>query len=63
MSTAINEVNKTGRYIRYQCFKGWNMAEEGFPSLNGVAVVISISNNLKVVDVEMMSRYFQACAS
>ena len=60
MSAAIEEVKKEGATdIGVSVDGTW---QRGFSSLNGVVVAVSTSN-FKVVDVEAMSRYCQACAS
>ena len=61
MSAAIEEVKKEGATdIGVSVDGTWQ--RRGFSSLNGVVVAVSTSN-FKVVDMEAMSRYCQACAS
>ena len=61
MSAAIEEVKKEGATdIGVSVDGTWQ--RRGFSSLNGVVVAVSTSN-FKVVYVEVMSRYCQACAS
>ena len=55
--------SKEGRCNRYWCFSRGTWQRRGFSSLNGVVVVAVSTSIFKVVDVEAMSRYCQACAS